>query len=373
MPGNLKQKNNMKIGFVAEPYEEENASGMGYVVLELIKNLVEADKKNEFIIFSSIPFKKERITDNSKNIIIPKSFYGKLSWFLRNAKIVDAVIFIAPLLPLLIIPKTKSILVCQELASQKIKPKGIKNKLLAFLRDKIMMPLAIKYSSIVVAASNATKQDLLRFYKINQEKIKVIYDGFQDLTIFKDKEIKIENKMKPFFFFVGKVKYRKNVHGIVESFIKFKKNKKSDCKLVIAGEYGGKYYEDIINNLKKNNLFEDVFFIGYITDGKLYSFYKNAVACVFPSINEGFGMPIIESMSVGVPVITSNISSMAEVAGDAGLLVDPFNTNEIAQAMEKLFFDSNLRERLIKKGIERSRLFSWQRAAREYLDLIKGL
>ncbi|MFH1956617.1 MAG: glycosyltransferase family 1 protein [Patescibacteria group bacterium] len=363
----------MKIGFVAEPYEEKNASGMGHVVLELIKNLLEQDKENEFIIFSSVNFNEERLIGNSKNILIPKSFLKKLLWFGFSLKNIDLLVFVVPLLPLIIFKKIKTLLVCQELASQKIKPKKILEKIKSIIRDRIMMPITLKKSSVVVAASNATSEDLLKFYNIKTEKIKIIYDGFQDLSIFKDREIKIEGRMEPYFFFAGKVKYRKNVHGIVDGFIKFKKKTKSDCKLIIAGEYGGDYYRNLINKLEENNLLNDVFFIGYITKEKLYSFYKNATACVFSSINEGFGMPIAEAMSLGIPVITSNISSMKEVAGEAGLLVDPFNTNEIARAMEKIFFDKKLREELIKKGLERSKLFSWQKAAQEYLNLIKSL
>ena len=363
----------MKIGFVAEPYEEENASGMGYVVLELIKNLLAQDKSNDYIIYSSGLFKKERLSPNAQNVLIPKSFAKKFFWFLKNSKDIDVLLFVAPLLPLVVSSKTKTVVICQELAGQKIKPEGIKNKIKSFLRDGILMPITLKRASVVVAASNATKEDLLKFYNIEEKKIKIIYDGFQDLSLLKEKEKKVDEKLTPFFFFAGKVKYRKNVHGIAESFIKFRKKTGADCKLVIAGGYGGDYYDDIIKKLKENDCAEKVFFAGYVIGDVLYSFYKNAVACVFPSINEGFGMPIVEAMSLGTPVITSNISSMVEVAGDAALLVDPFNTDEIAEAMEKIFFDKKLKKELTEKGFERAKIFSWPKAAKEYLETINNL
>jgi glycosyltransferase involved in cell wall biosynthesis len=224
----------------------------------------------------------------------------------------------------------------------------------------------------IIAASGATKDDIVHFYGVDPDKITVAYDGFRDLREYADGSYQIEEKMKPYFFFTGKVKYRKNVHGIVSAFIAFKEKTHAETKLVIYAAYGGSYYEAMKKELEEHHLEDQVFFLGYTTDAAMYELYKGALACVFPSINEGFGMPIIEAMSVGTPVLTSNISSMAEVAGDAAVLVDPFSVEEISQGMEALYKDEQLRSDLNMRAKARVALFSWPKAAREYVEVLEA-
>jgi glycosyltransferase involved in cell wall biosynthesis len=354
----------MKIGFVAEPYEEQHASGMGHVVMELLKHLPEVGSQHEFVFFSSRPLNKSSIPGSYTNILIPKGFIRQFFYFFFNKLGVDVLIFMVPLLPFIV--RGTTIAMCQELGSQKITPEGFRANLEAFVRDRLLMQITLARASHIIAASGATRDDLLKYYNLSSKKVTVIYDGFQAL---KPSAAEVENSLKPYFFFAGKVKYRKNVHGIVSAFISFVERTKSDVKLIIAGDYGGEYYHKLANELKDHNLENRVHFVGYVSAGHMYAYYKNALACVFPSINEGFGMPIIESMSIGTPVITSNISSMAEVGGSAALLVDPFDVEDISQAMEKMYSDESLRAELISKGKERAQEFSWPKAARQYIEV----
>lgn len=362
----------MKIGFVAEPYEEKNASGMGYVILELMRNLPREGAEHEFIFYSSRPIDRALVQGEYQNIIIPRSFVKKLWYFFTLGDKPDALIFMVPMMPL-VVRGMHSIPMCQELASQKIPPQGLSAKLFAFVRDQILMRISFAQASRIIAASEATKKDLMHFYGIVPERITVSYDGFQSLEVYKSEAVPVDEAKKPYFFFIGKVKYRKNVHGIVSAFIRFKKRVSSDCQLVIAGDCGGPYYEKIREEIKEHHMKGVVHFVGYTVKGALYSYYKDALACVFPSINEGFGMPIVEAMSLGTPVITSSISSMAEVADDAALLVDPHDVDAIAGAMERIHADATLRDELIAKGLERAKIFSWPKAAREYIAVVEGV
>lgn len=286
---------------------------------------------------------------------------------------VDVLLFVAPLLPLVVPRSIRSVVICQELANLKFPVERISEKALVFVRDWILMPNCFARAERIVAASEATKEDIVHFYKISPGKIVIVHDGFQDLTEFASAAPPIDENLKPYFFFAGKVKSRKNVHGIISAFISFKKRTESNCKLLIAGSYGGEYYENMRRLLEGNGLLDEVCFLGYVKNPHLYSLYKNALACIYPSFNEGFGMPILEAMQLGTPVITSNISSMPEIAGGAALLVDPFDVEDISRAMEKLYSDQALRADLIVKGLARAKMFSWAKAADAYFDLLRSL
>lgn len=360
----------MKIGFIAEPYEESGASGMGYAVLETMRNLPLVASQHEYIYYSSKPIRRDLVTAHFSNILIPKGFVRQFMWFLRLPRDVDVLLFTTPLLPLLV-PRVPVIMFCKELGSQKIRPGTAAGQLRDFMRDHVLMPLSLSQAVHIIAPSRATKDDIMKFYGTPSGKISVVYEGFQDMTQFKDQAEQIESKMKPFFFFAGRVKYRKNVHTIVESFILFKKRNRSSMKLVIAGGYGGAYYEDMRSRLTAEGLEREVFFLGYVPVGMLYSLYKDATAFVFPSLNEGFGMPIVEAMSLGTPVITSSISSMTEVAGEAALLVDPLSSGSIVAAMETISSDDSCRKILIMKGFEQASKFSWSKMALESVRIIE--
>lgn len=362
----------MRIGFVAEPYEERHASGMGFVISELLTNMLAQGAEHEFVVYSTKLVSKEFIPGTYRTVRLPGGFLRKLMWFRRMPREVDALLFVAPLLPLIPPKGIRSIVICQELASQKIRPQGVRETLFAFVRDRVCMPLCIRRAEVIVAASEATRSDLRKYYGVPEQKMKVIYDGYQDLARYAADAPRVAEAHAPFFFFAGKVKYRKNVHGIAAAFAEFKKRTGAPAHLVIAGDYGpGEYYDRIMRSLREAGAESDVHFVGYTSGHQLYAYYKNALAVVFPSINEGFGMPIIEAMSVGTPVITSNISSMAEAAGDAALLVNPHDAGDIARAMERLYADGALREELRKKGSERAKQFSWPKAAREFLAVLK--
>jgi len=178
---------------------------------------------------------------------------------------------------------------------------------------------------------------------------------------------------QPYFLFIGKIKFKKNIHNIVRGFVEFKSKYKTDHKLYLAGVYSGEYYEDIKKYVTEEGFGDDVIFGGFVSNDDVYRLYKNTDALVFCTLKEGFGMPVIEAMDLGIPVITSNQPPLDEVAGGAALLVDPENTDEIANAMFKVATDKNLRESLIGKGKEHAKLFSWEKHVKEIYNIVRSI
>lgn len=362
----------MRIGFVVEPYEDSHASGMGYAVAQTARFLLTEGKEHEYVFFSSRPISKEFIPGDYRVVRVPKSMLGKFFWFLFSREEIDVLILMLPLLPLWM-PRVVMVPIFHELGSQKTPVHGMRERLIAFVRDRLLIPVTLARSAHIISISNATTDDLVKYYGVARSKITLVYDGYQDWKQYEDLAPPVDRSLMPYFFFAGKIKPRKNVHGLIDAFVRFKRRTGSNCKLIIAGDYGGDYYHSLTNTLAISGFSSDVHFLGYVDNPRMYTLFANALGCVFPSLNEGFGMPIVEAMSFGTPVITSNISSMAEVAGNAALLVNPSDTEDISNAMQKVYSDESLRKELIAKGYVRASQFSWQNAARGYLKVIESL
>lgn len=230
----------------------------------------------------------------------------------------------------------------------------------------------------IIAVSESTKSDLVNLFEVKEEKIKVIYSGINSrFDLLKDPrsnlhQIKVKyNLPKNFFLFLGTLEPRKNVLGILKSFSYLKSTGQlpKESALVIAGPSGWLYGEAI--KFYRTSPFKDsIYFIGPVKEEDKLCLFQLARVFVYPSFFEGFGFPPLEAMAAGVPVITSRISSLPEVAGDAALLVDPYNIKEMAEAMRNLFLDEKLRESYIKKGLERVKRFSWRKSAEETLKVL---
>ena len=217
----------------------------------------------------------------------------------------------------------------------------------------------------IASVSEFSKKDIVKTYNINATKIDVVYNGpneqFQPIS---DKEkIEIQNKYttgKSFFLFVGTLHPRKNLVNLFKAFNKFKTETKSDFKLLIVGRK--MWWTDEIETTFQNLEFKnDIIFAGRLPEEELYKITAAAHALTYVPIFEGFGIPLVEAMSCGTPVITSNITSMPEVVEDAGFLVDPFSIEDITKAMVAIYTDEKLRAELIQKSLIQAKKFSWQK------------
>lgn len=231
----------------------------------------------------------------------------------------------------------------------------------------------------IIAISESTKNDLVDLYGIDESKIKVIYSGANPdfKPIFDGHRLELikrkYNLPDNFILYLGTIEPRKNIKAIIEAFEIIKENKLSPCddlKLVIAGGFGW-LYKDVLKMAKDSPFAGDIIFTGVVDSADRAGIYNLAKLFVFPSFFEGFGFPPLEAMACGVPVITSNCSSLPETAGKGALMIDPYRPEEIAIAAREIFNDGKLRNLLIEKGFEQAQKFSWEKCARETLDWIK--
>ncbi|KKT76539.1 MAG: Group 1 glycosyl transferase [Parcubacteria group bacterium GW2011_GWF2_44_7] len=231
----------------------------------------------------------------------------------------------------------------------------------------------------IIAVSESTKNDLIDLYAVPPAKIKVIYSGVGEeykkiinnpLAAGQIANVKEKyNLPEKFILYFGTLEPRKNVVGLIHAYEIWRQRYKGDHKLVIAGQRGW-LFDDILTAAKASPLAADLFFTGFIEPADKVYLYNLASLFVFPSFFEGFGFPPLEAMACGVPTITSNTSCFPEIVGEASLMVDPYNYEEIAWAMNEILADENLKNDLIAAGLRQAKRFSWDRCAQETMEFM---
>ncbi len=237
-----------------------------------------------------------------------------------------------------------------------------------------------KQKDHIITVSQATKNDICNICHIPESRVHVTHlaanpsvfylnDGSDFLQLNKRYGI----RRKQYVLSLATVEPRKNYQGIIRAFSKLKtRTPNNDLKLVLVGNLGWKYKETL-KTLHTHHLAKDIIFTGYVDDSLLSSLYTNAAAFVYPSFYEGFGLPVLEAMQCGCPVVTSNTSSMPEITADCGMLVDPNNEDEIADAIETIYIDQSIQARLSQQSIKRSSLFSWKKCANETVKCYEAI
>lgn len=217
---------------------------------------------------------------------------------------------------------------------------------------------------IVIADSEATKKDILTFTEIPEENINVIYLSYDEENMYPEKMDVSDIVEGEYFLFIGAFERRKNIFSIIKAFeIVAEKNK--DVKLVIVGKQVWENCDYIYDAVETSPYKERIIFTGYVDNCKKRHLYSNACAFVFPSLCEGFGIPVLEAMACGCPVITADNTSLPEVGGDAAIYVDAHNVDQIAYEMERVLTDNTLRNSMIEKGFTQKNKFSWEKAAEQ--------
>jgi len=239
---------------------------------------------------------------------------------------------------------------------------------------KLLLRRSIKKSEKLISVSETVKKDILFRFNIPDDKIVVIPLGVSDIfskTINSKVTFKysISNK---YILFVGNIEPKKNLIRLLKAYHKLINEGKISHQLVIAGQKGWKYKE-IFKTVQSLNLQDKVVFTGYIPENNLPALYSMAELFVFPSIYEGFGIPPLEAMVCETPVLASNTGALPETSGGSCLMVNPYNTDEIANGIHKLLTDVTLRSYYIKKGKKWAEQFTWERTAKDTLDVYKSI
>ena len=244
----------------------------------------------------------------------------------------------------------------------------------------------IKYSvnraDKIITVSESSKKDIVKFLNVDESKIEVVYNGVEYerfcKSYTKEQELSIKKKYNipdKYILYMGTLEPRKNIESIISAFSIFISNNNvysDDIKLVIAGKKGW-LYESIFNLVQKLSLEDKVIFTDYVHEDDKPVIYNMANIFVFPSIYEGFGIPVIEAMASSVPVITSTASSLKEVAGDAAIFVEPKDIDSMAKAMKQILEDEDIRKSMIEKGHTQAKKFNWESSAEKLVSIYRDL
>lgn len=237
----------------------------------------------------------------------------------------------------------------------------------------------LQWTDLIITFSQKTKQDIITSFNFDPAKIIVTpqasrfsLKGFNSDAGEMLQKNTPYNFFRPYFLFVSTLEPRKNVNSLITAFNWLKERSKIEHHLVLIGKLGWNY-QPILDAIAQSPWKNSIHHLNYLSDEQVVLFYQNADVFLYPSYYEGFGLPVLEAMTLGAPVITSNTSSLPEVAGDAALLIDPHDPMQLAEAMLKMISDSQLRQDLILKGKERAKLFSWERTAKETLQAYRTI
>jgi len=346
--------------------------GIGWYTHETIKRIVQNHPEHEFIFFFDRPYDEQFIfADNITPVVFgpparhPVLFHIwyelRIPFFLKKYK---ADVFLSPDGLMSLRTKLPTCLVMHDLAFEHY-PRHLTRPIRNYLRK--YSPKFAKKAKRIVTVSAFSKKDIADKYQIPVDKIAVSYNGAHDayrpLTWEEKEAVKKEySDGCEYFVFAGALHPRKNVVNLLKAFIQFKKRQRTNMKLVIVGRMAWNYKEVV--QLKDNMPFKnEVKWVGYMNVDELSKIMGAAYALVYASLFEGFGIPILEAQKCHVPAIISNTSSMPEVGGEAALLVDPKDVEDISHKMELLYKDEKLRSRLVAATKEQAAKFSWEQAA----------
>jgi len=370
----------MRIGIEAQRIFRPKKHGMDVVAIELIKNLQEIDNRNEYTIFGREGV-NDIIPETSNFHIDTFSAFSYADWeqikLVRKIKkrkpdLLHCTANTAPLfldIPLII--TLHDIIYLEQ-----VDFKGTAYQNLGNLYRRFIVPKIVKKAALILTVSEFEKENIIRRLKVPEEKVQVIYNGVgpQFTTNYSSQEIEEfrnrYNLPEQFIMFLGNTAPKKNTENVIKAYVEFCLQHKEAIPLVLL-DYKKELVIKILEELKRLPLLPRFVFPGYVPYRQIPLMYNAATLFLYPSLRESFGLPILEAMACGVPVITSNTSSMPEVAGNAAALIDPFDFKDLAGALARML-NREVRDRYIEKGLQRAKEFTWRNSAEKLLRIYES-
>ncbi len=364
---------------------KEKIAGIGRYTMYLLKYLAEVDNSNSYMVLFDNEVVRRNVCrelglDKQPNFEMHSVPYGVFSLrgqvslprLLRSAgiDIFHSTNFMAPLSGF----GGRLVVTIHDIIPLKFPefaPRSKKTRL--FLIYKALMKWLVTVSDTIIADSEHSRRDILDFFRIPPSKVKAVYLGvdskYRPLPTDVREEVRRKlNVNDRLALFAGRADPYKNLISLVRAVESINLKGKINCKVAVAGERDPRYRE-VEKYIISKRMRDDVLFLGSLDEDELIRIYNAADVLVLPSMYEGFGLPPLEAMACGTPVICSNRSSLPEVVGDAGMVVEPTDTEAIASAMERVFTDGALRNKMIEDGLKRAALFPWKKTAEETLKI----
>mgnify|MGYP000035026011 FL=1 len=354
--------------------------GIGWFTYETLKRITESHPEHEFLFLFDRQWSEEFIfSDNVTPVIVPLQARHPILYYIWFEWLIPPILrknnvdlFLSPDGYLSLSTEKKQLAVIHDINFE-----YYPRHLPWFARKyyRFFFPKFSDKANRIATVSQFSKEDLIRHYEADPEKIDVVYNGVSDVYQPVSETVKQEARNKhtkgvPYFIFIGSIQPRKNLTQLFKAFDLFKKANNTDIKLLIVGEK--RWWTKAIRTAYDEMQFQDdVVFSGRLEQNELSEALASALALVYVSFFEGFGIPIVEAMNCNVPVITSNVTSMPEVAGKAGVYVSPFDSASIQEGMEKVAFDPKLVSGLIEAGKEQREKFSWDKTAQALWNSIE--
>jgi len=368
----------MRIAINCRSFLKKNYTGIGRYAFNLVDCLAKTDKENEYHLYARssgfFDFKRKLPRFPAKNFYRQIDYSGGgLDSLLKKVDL-----YHSPSLDFLPETETKIVVTVHDLIYKAYPGVHTPDSLEIF--EKQFQQIVVRASKVICCSEN-TRKDLHRFFSINESKTRVVYNGVDKTQFYhlSDEErqdagglLARKGIKGPFILFVGTVEPRKNLGNLIKAFKDLKKRQKFFGKLVICGMKGW-MTEGIEEEIKRENLHDDILRLGYVSNLELRCLYNLAEVFVFPSFYEGFGFPILEAFSCGCAVVASNTSSCAEIAADAALTVNPSRWEEIAQGIEKIYEDRQLKSNLQQKALRRADDFSFKKTAQQTLNVYQEI
>ncbi len=379
----------MKIAIEGQRLFRQKKHGMDMVALELIRNLQLIDHENEYVVFVK-PDEDDQVireTPNFKIVRLEGGFYPLWEQIAlpkaakrEGCDILHCTSNTAPVFCSIPVVDTLHDIIYMEHSYFKIlKGSGTPYQKFGNIYRKLIVPRIVRKSRKIITVSNFEKNRIAEFFGISgDQRLTAVYNGvgehFKPVTDQGElKRVKEKYHLPDrFFFFLGNTDPKKNTKGTLKAYADFVKQTNSDQQLVML-DYDRNELKKILSEIEAPELIDRIHLTGYVVNTELPAIYSQCGVFLYPSLRESFGIPILEAMACGVPVITSNTSSMPEIAGDAAMIIDPYKPEEITSAMIQLTSDGQLRSGKIKLGLEQAELFSWRAMAEKVLKIYQEI